>query len=220
MLQFAGVVDDTSGEFANPFSISNPLGLLGVCLVEAIQEPIDALSRDGLAAVAIEIIDCFELACGIHQSGDDNISEQRFRNRVETDFVKQATENKFRSKGSNRCVAKMLYEIEDHSVIMLFFGKQGVLFFFSGDETLTPLHQPFDLDRIACGTDRSDHAIAVGFIDNLNADRSRFIGLFSDKHTPILPTGHPKVQMLSYKIRTYSGFFGSVEVRKKARGIY
>jgi len=63
-----------------------------------------------------------------------------------------------------------------------------------------------DLRRIASRTNGLNHSIAVGFVDDLNADGAGFVGFLPDEHEPILLMGHPNPQSHPCKIKTYVTF--------------
>lgn len=89
--------------------------LLAVPLVETVEEKIDAIGRDGLALVAVEVIDSFELADRVDQTGDDDIAKEGFGDGVESDLVEEPAKNEFRADGTDRCVAKGLKDFRDFS---------------------------------------------------------------------------------------------------------
>src|SRR5208283_4867139 len=69
------------------------LDLPAVPLVETVQKAIDALRRDGLAAVAVEVIHRLELAGRVNQAGDHDVAKQRLRDHAKADLVEEPPED-------------------------------------------------------------------------------------------------------------------------------
>ena len=114
--------------------VSDPLGLVGIPCVEAVEEQIDAVGRNSLALIAIEIVDRLELAGRVDQPSDDNVTEQRLGDRVEADLVEQATEDQLRTDGTDRCVVEGLDKVEDDGIVVLVVWEEIVLSALPPDE--------------------------------------------------------------------------------------
>ncbi|MFO7901000.1 MAG: hypothetical protein R6V58_18330 [Planctomycetota bacterium] len=82
---------------------------------------------------------------------------------------------------------------------------EGVLPAVPSDEQSAQFDQPVQLLRVARRTDGLDHAVAVGLVDHLDADRAGSVGLPAYKHGPQSTAGHPNRESPPWEIRTYDG---------------
>jgi len=98
---------------------------------------------------------------------------------------------------------------------MLVFRKQRILFVLPHHEAPVQFHQPSHFLRVTRQPNGLDDPIASGFVDDLNTDRTGFVGLLTDKHRPILYAGRPDPEHVSCKIRTYD----RLSIRRGTHGI-
>jgi hypothetical protein len=141
-----------------------------VLIVKLVQEAIDAFAGDSFASVAVEVIDGLKLAGGIDQTSNNNVPKKLFRNYAKTNFVEEPTKDQLRSNGADGYIAKRSDKVKDNSIVVFVPRKERVLFALADDESLADLDKPVDLRRITSCPDGFDNVIAIGFVDDLNAD--------------------------------------------------
>ena len=156
--------------------------LLSVSLAKPVEKQVNAVRRNGLPLIAIKVIDRFQLAGRINQSGNNDVSKEPLRDRAEADLVKEPSKNKFRTHRANRRVPEGLDEVENHRVVVLILREQRELPALPFDEGLCQFDKPPDFFGITGRPDAFEHPITAGLADDLNADASGFIFLLADKH--------------------------------------
>ena len=157
-----------------------------VFIVKPVQKAIDAFAGDRFAALAAEVVDCFKLAGRIDQASNNNVPKKLFRNHAKANFVKEPTKNQFRANGVDGTVVKRSDKLENNSIVMFVPGKERVLVALADDKSFAEFGKPVDLRRITSRSDGFDNVIAIGFVDDLNADSARFVALLSYKHEAII----------------------------------
>ena len=136
----ADLTEDRSGVF-----VGNPLGLRSVLLVETVQEAVDLLDRDGLAVIAIKVVDCLELTGGVSQPSDNDVAEERLGDCVKPDLIEKRTEDEFRPQCADRGILKRLDYIQSDRITLLVYREQRILPALPGDVRLPKLDKAIDL---------------------------------------------------------------------------
>src|SRR3989339_1721703 len=111
----------------------------------------------------------------------------------------------------NLRVSKMVDKIPKNKVGGAFCLKQHALRgMFRSNYLLSPNPQPFDFVRIGGRSHRLRDTVAVGFIDDLDADYAALIALFPGKHPSIIVDRTPILQ--EPLVEDGSNFRASAEV--------